>query len=126
MKYLALPCAVLVVIVSLCVGNAVWQNSKCQEWTRDLAAIDTLAANGQWDNAAQALSALYEDWQAAHTWMHITTEHDELNEAESLFCRSLVLSELRDTEDFRVHIAELSSAIQLLREMSQLRIENVL
>lgn len=126
MKYLALPCAVLAVILALCAGNAVWQSDKCQYWTAQLSTIDTLSADGQWDSAAQALSALYADWQKAQTWLHITVEHDELNDAETLFCSCMVLAEEQDSVEFRAYIAELSSALQLLREMAQLRIENVL
>ena len=126
MKYFALPCAVLAVILALCVGNAVWQNEKCQSWTGQLSTIDALAADDQWDDTEQALSALYADWQEAQTWLHITVEHDELNDAETLFCSCMVLAEEQDSVEFRAYIAELSSALQLLREMAQLRIENVL
>ena len=126
MKYFALPCAVLAVILALCVGNAIWQNEKCQSWTGQLSTIDALAADDQWDNAAQALSALYKDWQSAQTWLHITVEHEELDDAETLFCCSMVLAEEQDSVEFRAHLADLRSQLQLLAEMERVSVKNVL
>ena len=126
MKYFALPCAVLAVILALCVGNAIWQNEKCQSWTGQLSTIDALAADDQWDDAAQALSALYADWQDAQTWLHITVEHDELDDAETLFCCSMVLAEEQDSVEFRAHLADLRSQLQLLAEMERVSVKNVL
>ena len=53
-------------------------------------------------------------------------EHDELDEAEALFCRALVLAEEEDSVEFRAHIADLLSQLQLLAEMERVRVENVL
>ena len=123
---LALYRAVLAALLALCLWNGHLLTQRCEDWTAQLRVIDGLAEADGWDAAQAQLQQLYDDWQQAQTWLHITTEHDALNEAEELFCRTIVLAEEADTAEFRAHVAELRSALQLLQEMEQLRVENVL
>ena len=92
----------------------------------ELSAIDELVLQENWEAAEMRLEELYGRWQRQGLWLHITTEHDALNEAEGLFRRALVLAEEEDSVEFRAHIADLRSALQLLCEMEQVRVENVL
>ena len=126
MKSFVIPCAVLASLLVLSLWNGKWLTQHCENWTAQLHAIDERAAEDNWEAAAEQLDALYRNWQQVQTWLHITMEHDALNEAESLFCRAAVLAEEEDSVEFRAHIAELCSALQLLSEMEQLRVENVL
>lgn len=126
MKSLLFPGAVLVVLLALSLWNGRWLTAQCEDWTAQLEAIDDCAAEDNWEAAAEQLEALYGDWQQVQTWLHITMEHDELDAAEALFCRSLVLAEEEDSVEFRAHIADLRAQLLLLDEMEQVRVENVL
>ena len=126
MRSLLLPTAVLVLLLALCLWNGHLLTQRCEDWTAQLRAIDDLAEGDEWDAARSQLERLYGDWQQVQTWLHVTMEHDALNEAEGLFRRATVLAEEADSVEFRAHIAELCSALQLLSEMEQVRVENVL
>ena len=126
MKSFAIPTAVLAALLALCLWNGRWLTAQCEEWTAQLQVINDLAQHDQWDTAQAQLEQLYGRWQQAQTWLHITMEHDALNEAEGLFRRALVLAEEEDSVEFRAHVADLRSALQLLCEMEQVRAENIL
>ena len=126
MKSFAIPTAVLVLLLALCLWNGHLLTQRCEEWTAQLQVIDDLAQHDQWDTAQAQLEQLYADWQQAQTWLHITVEHDVPGEAEGLFRRALVLAEEEDSVEFRAVLAELLSQLQLLCEMEQVRVENVL
>ena len=126
MKSFVISCAVLASLLALSLWNGRWLTARCEEWTAALAAIDARAEEDAWETAEAQLQALYGDWQQVQTWLHITVEHEALNEAEALFCRAAVLAEEEDSVEFRAHIAELRSALQVLCEMQQVRVENVL
>lgn len=126
MKSFVIPAAVLAVLLGLSLWNGWWLSQRCSDWDAELAAIDALAVQEAWNAAEARLEALYGDWRRQGLWLHVTMEHDALNEAEGLFCRALVLAEEEDSVEFRAHIAELRSALQLLAEMEQVRVENIL
>ena len=126
MKSFAIPAAVLAALLGLCLWNGWWLTQRCGEWDAELSAIDKLVLQEEWEAAEARLEGLYGHWQRRGLWLHITMEHDALNEAEGLFRRALVLAEEEDSVEFRAHIADLRSALQLLCEMEQVRAENIL
>ena len=126
MRSYAVPLLILTALLAGCLWNGAWLHRQCQDWQAQLTAIDTAAQANAWEDAEAQLEALYGRWQRAGLWLHITMEHDELDEAEALFCRGLVLAEEEDSVEFRAHIADLRSQLLLLDEMEQVRIENVL
>ena len=126
MKSFVIPIAVLGLLLGLSLWNGWWLTEQCGTWDEELAAIDALAVREEWDTAEARLETLYGQWQRYGLWLHVTMEHDALNQAEGLFCRALVLAQEEDSVEFRAHIAELRSALQLLAEMEQVRVENVL
>ena len=126
MKSCRLPCLVLALLLGACLGNSAWLSARCGQWREGLDHIDRCARAEDWEEAAGALEDLYGDWLQVQTWLHITMKHEELDEAEALFCRALVLAEEEDSVEFRAHVAELTAALQVLCEMQQTRVENVL
>ena len=126
MKPYGIPCLVLALLLALCLLSSAQLTRRCEGWTQQLDEIDRCAKGEDWEAAEGRLQALYGQWLQVQTWLHITMEHDELDEAEALFCRALVLAEEEDSVEFRAHIADLRSQLLLLNEMEQMRIENVL
>ena len=126
MRSFVIPGAVLALLLGICLLSGAWLTARCEDWTAELADIDALAQEESWDAAEAQLETLYEKWQQVQIWLHITMEHEALNNAEALFCRAAVLAEEEDSVEFRAHIADLRSALQVLCETQQLRMENVL
>lgn len=126
MKSCRLPCLVLALLLGACLGNSAWLSARCGQWREGLDHIDRCARAEDWEEAAGALEDLYGDWLQVQTWLHITMKHEELDAAEVLFRRAMVLAEEEDNVEFRAHIADLRSQLTLLEELEQLRLENVL
>ena len=126
MKALVVPITVLGLLLALSLWNERYLRDCCARWEAQLAVIDALAAREDWDGAARQTKALYGDWERCGTWLRITMRHQELDEAEDLFCRALVLAQEEDSVEFRAAAAELDSQLRLLCEMEQVRLENVL
>ena len=126
MKFFAIPAAVLGLLLALSLWNGRHLARQCGDWDAQLAAIDAPAAQEDWETAEARLESLYTDWRQADLWLRITAEHDALDDAEGLFRRALVLAEEEDSVEFRSHIADLRSQLQLLAELEQVRLKNVL
>lgn len=126
MRSYRFPLFLLALLLSACLINSAWLSRRCAGWTEALDAIDRCTLMDDWNTAEAQLEDLYLDWLSVQTWLHITIEHEELNEAEALFCRSMVLVEEEDSVEFRAHLADLHSQLQLLCELEQLSIANVL
>ena len=69
---------------------------------------------------------LRRDWDARQTWLHIVIEHGEINEAESLLRRCLVLCTAQERTDLRADLAALRSQMVLLNEMERVSVKNIL
>ena len=126
MKVFHIPCFLLCALLLFSLGNSVWLTRRCDNWAKELDAIDQSARQEDWDSARNQLNVLYEDWQRVQTWLHITIEHEELDMAQSLFHSSIVLCQEEDSVEFRAHLAELLSQLQLLDEMERISIKNIL
>ena len=86
---------------------------------------DTAQAEN-WDSVRDDLSALHESWDAHATYFHITLQHDELNEVESLLARADSFAFEQDEGEFRACVAELKSQLLVLSEMQEISIQNIL
>ena len=126
MKVLRIPCFLLLLLLVLALGNSVWLSRRCDGWLGALDEVDAAAQQENWDGARQQMAALYDEWAAVQTWLHVIVAHEALNTAQSLFCTVLVLGEEEDNVEFRAHVAELRSQLQLLAEMERISIKNVL
>jgi len=126
MRSVCITCTALAALLLFTLFNSVWLSRRCSDWDDTLNRIDRCAVTGQWETAEAQLDALYRDWQSVQLWLHIIIEHEELDETEALFCRSVVLAEEEDSVEFRAHIADLRSQLQLLRELEELSMQNIL
>ena len=126
MKSYLYPALLLTLLLAACLGNSFWLSQRCSDWNEALESIDRCAVADDWEEAELQLEALYSDWLRVQTWLHITIEHEALDEAQALFCRSKVLAEEEDSVEFRAHIAELHSQLILLCELEQVSINNIL
>lgn len=126
MKVFRIPCLILAAMLVFSLLNSAWLTQRCNGWTRELDAIDQCARQDDWEDAQYRLDLLYQDWQTAQTYLHATIDHEEINVAETLFCRSIVLCQEADSVEFRSHLADLISQLKLLDEMERISIKNIL
>lgn len=126
MKVLRIPCFILLLLLTFTLFNSTAVSKRCRDWTTQLDIIDQKADTEQWSDAGADLENLYQDWTSCQTWFHIVIEHKEIDTAEALLQRCLVLCEEEDDVEFRATLADLRSQFGLLDEMERVSIKNIM
>ena len=125
-KSLAVPLAVLGVILAFALWNSRCVTAETDHWREQLRQADILAQAGEWERAAAALSDSYGDWSARQTYLHIVAEHDAIDGAESMYRRAMAFAATEELSEFRAELADLRDQLRLLAEMKEFSIGNVL
>ena len=125
-KSLAVPLAVLGVILAFALWNSRCVTAETDRWREQLRQADILAQAGEWERAAAALSDSYGDWAARQTYLHIVAEHDAIDGAESMYRRAMAFAATEELSEFRAELADLRDQLRLLAEMEEFSIGNVL
>ena len=125
-KSLAVPLAVLGVILAFALWNSRCVTAETDHWREQLRQADILAQAGEWERAAAALSDSYGDWSARQTYLPIVAEHDAIDGAESMYRRAMAFAATEELSEFRAELADLRDQLRLLAEMEEFSIGNVL
>ena len=125
-KSLAVPLAVLGVILAFALWNSRCVTAETDRWREQLRQAELLAQAGEWERAAAALSDSYGDWSARQTYLHIVAEHDAIDGAESMYRRAMAFAATEELSEFRAELADLRDQLRLLAEMEEFSIGNVL
>ena len=125
-KSLAVPLAVLGVILAFALWNSRGVTAETDRWREQLRQAELLAQAGEWERAAVALSDSYGDWAARQTYLHIVAEHDAIDGAESMYRRAMAFAATEELSEFRAELADLRDQLRLLAEMEKFSIGNVL
>ena len=125
-KSLAVPLAVLGVILAFALWNSRCVTAETDHWWEQLRQAELLAQAGEWERAAAALSDSYGDWAARQTYLHIVAEHDAIDGAESMYRRAMAFAATEELSEFRAELADLRDQLRLLAEMEEFSIGNVL
>nr|WP_325194520.1 DUF4363 family protein [uncultured Oscillibacter sp.] len=125
-KSLAVPLAVLGVILAFALWNSRCVTAETDRWREQLRQAELLAQAGEWEQAAAALSDSYGDWAARQTYLHIVAEHDAIDGAESMYRRAMAFAATEELSEFRAELADLRDQLRLLAEMEKFSIGNVL
>lgn len=125
MKAVRIPLFVLAVLLAFSVCNAVYLTRRCHAWQAEVMAADRAAAAGHPEEASAALDRLDALWQADQVYLHIVVSHEDINNAEALLRRSMVLCAVGD-EELRPALAELGASLSMVAETQQISIKNIL
>ena len=125
-KSLAVPLAVLGVILAFALWNSRCVTAETDHWREQLRQADILAQAGEWERAAAALSDSYGDWSARQTYLHIVAEHDAIDGAESMYRRAMAFAATEELSEFRAELADLRDQLRLLAEREEFSIGTVL
>ena len=126
MKVLVLPLGAIAVILAFSLWAGSYVSARTGAWASQLSAADDSAQQERWEEAENAIQQGYDDWNSRQTFLHIVMEHEELDEAESLFAAAFAACSLRDAPDFQATLAQLISQMSLLAETQQVSIKNIL
>ena len=99
-------------------AKAQWQHTPAyQEYAKK--------SKGRSKEAAAALARLDELWQADQVYLHIVVTHGDINNAETLLRRAVLLCQA-DSEELRPTLAELRACLGMVAETQQISIKNIL
>lgn len=126
MKALYIPAGILVVILGFSLWTGRYVAARTDHWIALLEETEAAAQQEDWDEAQRRLEKAYADWDSSQTFFHTIMEHDELDEAESLFAGAFAVCQERDDADFHTLLAQLINQLQLLAETQEISVKNVL
>lgn len=86
-RFFWIPFCLLLALFGAALANAAVADGLVTDWCAALDKLQDTAQSENWDSVRDDLSALHESWDAHATYFHITLQHDELNEVESLLAR---------------------------------------
>ena len=92
---------------------------------QQLAISQAAAENGQWSEAEDALVQAGELWHSHNTYLHITVNHAEIDEAETLFAQMQEYAQKQDLAQYCTTAEQLTLQLQQLKETQQLSIKNI-
>ena len=120
------PLAVLAVILAFAVWNSLSMSEDTSRWRDQLQCADAQAQAGNWPAATAELVDSYKDWSAHQTYLHIVSEHEAVDDAETMYRRAMAFAETQEITEFRAELSDLMDQLRLISEMEALNIRNVL
>ena len=126
MKALYIPLAVLSGLLAFSLWTGRYVEERTAHWAALLGEADRLAQAERWEETEAQLRQARESWDESRGFLHTVMEHDELDQAESLFAAAFAASDQRDVPDFHTALAQLSAALELLAETQQVSLKNIL
>ena len=126
MKAFYIPVGLLAVILGFSLWTGQFVEQRTAHWTVLLEEIENLALQEDWEQAEKQLETAYADWDSSQTFFHTIMDHDELDEAESLFAGAFAVCREEDGADFHMLLAQLMGQLRLLSETQSLSVKNVL
>lgn len=126
MKALRIPAFVLIALLCACLCSSIRMTQLCKRWSGELEDARAAVEAYDFDTAVEAMEKLETDWEQWQVYLHITIEHEELDDAQELLRLCRLQAEESDHPGFLIAAARLQTQFALLQEMEQLSIKNVL
>lgn len=120
-----LPLGVLATLLVFSIWSGSTIQTHTDHWRDQLRQADALAQAEDWPAATATLVESYQDWQIRQTRLHILFKHDAVDNAETMYCRSIAFSLAREPGEFRAELANLDAQLALLAETERLSLENI-
>ena len=120
------PIFVLAALLAFSLWNIRHMEGETDRWREQLQAADRLALSGEWAEALDALWESYDDWSHSQTYLHISSHHDAVDDAEAMYRRAIAFGETEELSEFHAELSDLRDQLRLIAEMEALNIRNVL
>ena len=119
------PLGILLALLLFSIQSGSAIQTHTDRWRDQLRQADALAQTEDWPAATAALVESYQDWQTRQTRLHVLFKHDEVDAAETMYCRALAFAVARAGGEFRAELANLDAQLALLAETERLSLENI-
>lgn len=121
-----LPWLLLTGLLAVSLWNGAALTGHTARWQDQIANLAPLLEREDWTALSEGLQSGYQDWSAHKTYLRMVTEHDILEETESLYRRSLAFAGAREAKELRAELAELKVQLGQLAEREGFRLGNIL
>lgn len=107
----------MIALLVIGIAAAVWMEEHHTLIAEDLAAASRCAIDGDWENARYHVVRAEEAWQKQWCRDAALTDHQPMEEIDSLFSRLAVFGELKDTGEFSAGCRELCRRVEALSDV---------
>ena len=126
MKVLLLSLGAMAVILAFSLWAGGFVQQQAQTWSALLEQAGQAAEEEDWPAAEALLAQARVSWDRSETFFHTIIEHEELNEAQSLFAAAEEACRQRDSGDFSAQLALLTVRLKVLAETQSVSIKTLL
>ncbi|MBO4853999.1 MAG: DUF4363 family protein [Oscillospiraceae bacterium] len=126
MRAWRIPCAILLVLLALCLADSAAVSRRCTRWNeRSAQAIEALS-HEDWQGVEQALEQLRQDWQPCRFWLRVTLSHTAVGDTDELLEQCSLLCALHQREELHVALIELRAQFVRMDADGQVNWGNIL
>ena len=120
MKSAWLPCILLTSLFIICLWNSHMMSRYSQQLQQQLQTVKECLAQQQWEQAKQQLDEYTTLWEKRQLYLHIITEHEEIDQAEDLLVSLYAFIQYEELPESMSELAYLNNQLRLLAEMQEL------
>ena len=120
------PLLILAVLLLFCLWTGRRVGTDTERWRAPLIQSSEAALLGDWDAAGDLLAASYDDWRSRQFFLHVTVQHEVVEDAEAMYRRAIAFGETEELSEFHAELSDLRDQLRLIAEMEALNIRNVL
>ena len=125
MKPLCLSLGAMALILAFSLWTGWYVHLQTDGWRELLEQAAAAAEAEDWPAAEARFTRAREGWEKRQTIFHTVIEHDELNEAQSLFAAAGEACAQRDGREFTAQLTLLQVRLGLLAETQAISIKNI-
>ena len=120
------PLLILAVLLLFCLWTGQRVGTDTERWRAPLIQSSEAALLGDWDAAGDLLFASYDDWRSRQFFLHVTVQHEVVEDAEAMYRRAIAFGDTEELSEFHAELSDLRDQLRLIAEMEALNIRNVL
>lgn len=120
-----LAVALLAVMAALALWHALAVNALTGELAAALEGAEAMAEEENWEEARRVTQEAQERWDRAGLHLHITLDHDVVDQVSVEFAETLELLEQEERGEYSAANARLMERLTLLGEMERPALENL-
>ena len=126
MRAWRIPCALLLILLVLCVADSAAVSRRCARWRELSIRANEAVSREDWDAAAQILEQLRQDWEPCRFWLRVTLSHTAVSDTDALLEQSRRLCALRQREDLQLALIDLCAQFARMDAEEQINMGNIL
>lgn len=121
-----LAIVLLAAVAALALWHVHYLTDLTEELTQTLEQAEALAEKEDWQGAAELTRSAQSRWEEATVGLHITLDHEVMDEVSVGFAETLEYLELAEAGEYSAANARLMERLTLLGEMERPTVENLL